>query len=56
VLCLGQRVIGDELAKEIAARFIAATFSGAERHVRRLAEVSKIEKRFLKTGRKETSS
>jgi RpiB/LacA/LacB family sugar-phosphate isomerase len=56
VLCLGQRVVGDELAKEIVARFIVATFSGAERHVRRLAEVNKIEKRFLKPGRKETSS
>jgi ribose 5-phosphate isomerase B len=56
VLCLGQRVIGDELAKEIVARFIGATFSGAERHMRRLAEVNAIEKRFLRTGRKETSS
>jgi RpiB/LacA/LacB family sugar-phosphate isomerase len=56
VLCLGQRVIGDELAKEIVARFIGATFSGAERHLRRLSEVNAIEKRFLRTGRKETSS
>jgi ribose 5-phosphate isomerase B len=56
VLCLGQRVIGDELAKEIVARFIAATFSGAERHVRRLGEVSAIEKRFMRTGQRETSS
>jgi ribose 5-phosphate isomerase B len=56
VLCLGQRVIGDELAKEIVARFIGATFSGAERHMRRLAEVNAIEKRFLRTGRKEASS
>jgi RpiB/LacA/LacB family sugar-phosphate isomerase len=56
VLCLGQRVIGDELAKEIVARFVAATFSGAERHVRRLGEVNAIEKRFMRAGRKETSS
>jgi ribose 5-phosphate isomerase B len=54
VLCLGQRVVGDELAKEIVTRFIGATFSGAERHVRRLAEVNTIEKRFLRTGRRET--
>ncbi len=47
VLCLGQRVIGEELAKEVAARFITAVFSGAERHVRRLGEVNEIEKRFL---------
>jgi RpiB/LacA/LacB family sugar-phosphate isomerase len=52
VLCLGQRVIGDELAKEIVTRFISARFSGAERHARRLAQVKDIEKRFLKVGRK----
>ncbi len=52
VLCLGQRVIGDELAKEIVNRFISARFSGAERHSRRLNQVKEIEKRFLKTGRK----
>jgi ribose 5-phosphate isomerase B len=56
VLCLGQRVIGDELAKEIVARFLTATFSGAERHVRRLGEVNAIENRYLRTGRKEPSS
>jgi ribose 5-phosphate isomerase B len=56
VLCLGQRVVGDELAKEIVTRFIAATFSGAERHVRRLGEVAAIEKRFMRTNRQETSS
>jgi ribose 5-phosphate isomerase B len=55
VLCLGQRVIGDELAKEIAARFIAARFSGAERHVRRLGEVNEIEKRFMRTDAQENS-
>ncbi len=52
VLCLGQRVIGDELAKEIVARFISARFSGAARHKRRLGQVKEIEKRFLKNGRK----
>ncbi len=48
VLCLGQRVVGDELAKEIAARFVSARFSGAERHVRRLGEVDEIERRFMR--------
>jgi ribose 5-phosphate isomerase B len=55
VLCLGQRVIGDELAKEIAARFIAARFSGAERHVRRLGEVNEIEQRLMRTDAQENS-
>lgn len=43
VLCLGARVIGEELARELVARFLAATFTGEERHVRRLAKVQKIE-------------
>ena len=43
VLCLGARVIGPELARELVHAFAAATFSGAERHVRRLAEIAEIE-------------
>jgi ribose 5-phosphate isomerase B len=43
VLCLGARVTGPELALEIARTFVAAKFSGAERHVRRLAKVAKLE-------------
>ena len=43
VLCLGGRVVGTELAAEIIAAFLAAEFSGAERHVRRLAKVAEIE-------------
>jgi ribose 5-phosphate isomerase B len=43
VLCLGARVIGPELARELVRIFAAARFSGAERHVRRLAEVAEIE-------------
>ncbi len=39
VLCLGARVVGPELAAEIVRAFAAARFSGAERHVRRLAQV-----------------
>src|ERR1700693_721939 len=38
VLCLGARVIGPELAKELVRSFLAAEFSGAERHVRRLGK------------------
>ncbi len=46
VLCLGARVVGPELAKEITKAFLAASFSGAERHVRRLAKIKEIEKEF----------
>ena len=48
VLCLGARVIGPELAKEIVAVWLSASFSGAERHKRRLSKVEKIEKEFLR--------
>jgi ribose 5-phosphate isomerase B len=48
VLCLGARVVGVELAKELVRTFLSARFSGAERHVRRLAKVSMIEKEFIR--------
>lgn len=44
VLCLGARVIGEELAKELVMAFLAARFNGEERHVRRLAKIQTIEK------------
>lgn len=40
VLCLGARVIGPELARELVRTFAAAHFSGEERHRRRLAQVA----------------
>ncbi len=40
IICLGGRVIGVELAWEVVEVFLAATFSGAERHVRRLGKVA----------------
>jgi ribose 5-phosphate isomerase B len=43
VLCLGARVIGPELAAEVVRAFLAASFSGAERHARRLGKVKAIE-------------
>jgi len=48
VLCLGARIIGPELAKELARTFLSASFSGAERHVRRLGKIEAIEKEFMK--------
>lgn len=46
VLCLGARVIGPELAKEIVKIFLGAVFSKKERHIRRLRKVTSIEKSF----------
>jgi ribose 5-phosphate isomerase B len=43
VLCLGGKVIGSGLAWELIERFLAARFSGAERHTRRLAKVRALE-------------
>ncbi len=47
VLCLGARVIGEEIAKEIIAVFLSARFigydPGQERHVRRVGKIKKLE-------------
>jgi len=43
VLCLGARVIGEELAKELVTAFLSAKFTGEERHVRRLAKIQAME-------------
>ncbi|MEO6834147.1 MAG: ribose 5-phosphate isomerase B [Chitinophagaceae bacterium] len=48
ILCLGERVIGIELAKEIALRFLSASFSGEERHKRRLHKIELIEQKNMK--------
>ena len=47
VLCLGARVVGPELAKELVRTYLAATFSNADRHVRRLGKVRAIEKEYM---------
>ncbi len=43
ILCLGGRVMGIEVAWDHAQAFVSAKFSGAERHVRRLAKVARLE-------------
>jgi ribose 5-phosphate isomerase B len=43
VLCLGARVIGEQLAIELVQRFLMAEFSGDERHVRRVGKIHAIE-------------
>jgi len=44
VLCLGARVIGEELAQELVSAFLAARFTGEQRHLRRLAKIEDMEK------------
>jgi ribose 5-phosphate isomerase B len=46
VLCLGARVIGPALAREVIAAFLGAAFTGEERHVRRLGKINAIEAEF----------
>ena len=48
VLCLGARVVGPELAKDIVRTYLGAAFSGAERHKRRLEKIRNIEKEYMK--------
>ncbi len=48
VLCLGERIVGIEVAREIVRSFLDAQFSAEERHVRRLRKVLEIERRFLR--------
>jgi ribose 5-phosphate isomerase B len=43
VICLGTRVVDLDRAIELTRAFVAARFSGAERHVRRLRKVLAIE-------------
>ncbi len=45
VLCLGARVIGPALAGDILRAFAAASFTGEERHQRRLDKVNAIERK-----------
>jgi ribose 5-phosphate isomerase B len=44
VLCLGGRVIGKALAWDLVRIFLAARFSGGERHRRRLKKIASLEK------------
>lgn len=43
VLCIGARVVGVELALDIVRAFVAAKFSGEERHRRRLRKIAELE-------------
>lgn len=53
VLCLGARVIGQRLALDVIRAWLGATFSGEERHVRRLNKVKAIEARYQRDASRE---
>jgi ribose 5-phosphate isomerase B len=46
LIAMGSRVIGPALATEIALTFLRASFSGADRHRRRLQQIDELERRF----------
>ena len=45
IICLGARTLGPFLAWDLVEAFLAAEFSQAERHLRRLAKVASLEKK-----------
>ena len=48
ILCMGERVIGIELAKEIVLTFLKANFTNETRHKRRLEKIAAIENKNMK--------
>ena len=46
ILCMGGRVVGPEAAWDLVEAFLAAEFSQAERHLRRLGKVAQAEKLY----------
>jgi RpiB/LacA/LacB family sugar-phosphate isomerase len=51
VLVLGGRVVGEALALDLVQAFVSASFSGEERHARRLAKVLALEDRTHSSSR-----
>jgi ribose 5-phosphate isomerase B len=47
MICLGGLVVGHALAWELVQTFLAARFSAAERHVRRLCKIAELENRLM---------
>jgi ribose 5-phosphate isomerase B len=50
VLVLGSRIVASELARELVRAYLGATFSGAERHVRRLGKICDLEARYCRAA------
>ncbi|MDH3732843.1 MAG: ribose 5-phosphate isomerase B [Gemmatimonadota bacterium] len=49
VLCMGERVIGIEVAREVVASFLGATYHPEERFERRLDKVRAVEARYMRS-------
>src|SRR5690242_10301650 len=49
ILCMGGRTVGPEVAWDLVQGYLAAEYSQADRHLRRLAKVASLEARRLKT-------
>jgi ribose 5-phosphate isomerase B len=47
VLVLGARIIGNEVAFELVRAYLAAEFTGEERHVRRMAKIRALEEKYM---------
>jgi ribose 5-phosphate isomerase B len=47
IICLGGRVVGPAAAWDLVQAFLAAQFSQAERHLRRLGKVASLEKQAI---------
>jgi ribose 5-phosphate isomerase B len=43
ILCIGGRVVGSAVAQDLVDTFLAARFTGEERHVRRLHKIASLE-------------
>ena len=46
ILVLGARVVGTELAKDLVRAFLAAAFTGEQRHIHRLEKINRLEDKF----------
>jgi ribose 5-phosphate isomerase B len=44
IICVGGRTVGPSVAWDLIQTFLAAQFSQAERHLRRLGKVASLEK------------
>jgi ribose 5-phosphate isomerase B len=45
LICLGGRVVGNQLAMEIVESFLEASYTGEERHQRRIAKITALEEK-----------
>jgi ribose 5-phosphate isomerase B len=56
IVCMGGRTVGPEVAWDLIQTFLAAEFSQAERHLRRLNKVASLEARGISDARRVTAT